>query len=100
MRGLARLISSAIRSWAKTGPRMKRKLRVPSAAWSSTSEPRMSEGIRSGVNWMRRAVEAEDHAQRLDQLGLGEAGNADEQAVAAGEDGDQRPVDDASPGRR
>ncbi len=54
----------------------------------------MSEGIRSGVNWMRRGGEAEDGAEGLDQLGLGETGNADEEAVAAGEDGDERPVDD------
>ena len=34
---------------------MKRKLRLPPALSSSTSVPRMSEGIRSGVNWTRRA---------------------------------------------
>ena len=34
---------------------MKRKLRLPACDSSSTSVPRMSEGIRSGVNWMRRA---------------------------------------------
>ena len=34
---------------------MKRKLRLPPALSSSTSVPRMSDGIRSGVNWMRRA---------------------------------------------
>ena len=95
MRGLARLISSAIRSWANTGPRHEAEAaRLPSADWSITSEPRMSDGIRSGVNWMRARGEAEDGAEGLDQLGLGEAGNADEQAVAAGEDGDQRPLDD------
>ena len=55
VRGLARLISSAISSWAKIGPGMKRKLRLPPGLSSSTSEPRMSDGIRSGVNWMRRA---------------------------------------------
>src|SRR5215475_7311899 len=55
VRGLARLISSAISSWAKTGPAMKRKLRLPPGLSSSTSVPRMSDGIRSGVNWMRRA---------------------------------------------
>ena len=53
--GLARLISSAIRSWAKIGPLTKRKLRRPPALSSSTSEPMMSEGMRSGVNWMRLA---------------------------------------------
>ena len=54
----------------------------------------MSEGIRSGVNWMRRAFEAEHGAERVDQLGLGEAGHADHEAVAAGQDGDQRVLDD------
>jgi len=55
VRGLARLISSAIKSCAKTGPEMKRKLRLPVWLSSSTSVPRMSDGMRSGVNWMRRA---------------------------------------------
>ena len=56
MRGLARLISSAIRSWQKIGPSMKRNARVPSAPVSSTSAPRMSAGIRSGVNCTRWAM--------------------------------------------
>ena len=50
VRGDARLISSAISSWQNTGPWIKRKLRVPSASVSRISEPRMSAGIRSGVN--------------------------------------------------
>src|SRR5881398_1581073 len=39
---------------ANTGPRTKRKARLP-VAWSSSmiSVPVMSDGIRSGVNWMR-----------------------------------------------
>ena len=56
MRGLARLISSAISSWQKIGPSMKRNARVPSAPVSSTSAPRMSAGIRSGVNCTRFAT--------------------------------------------
>ena len=39
-------------------------------------------------------VEAEHAAQRFDQQRLGKAGNADEQRVAAGEDGDERSLDD------
>ena len=35
----------------------------------------------------------EDGAERLDQLGLGQAGDADQQAVAAGQNGDERAVD-------
>ena len=38
-------------------------------------------------------IEAEHHAQRLDQLGLGEPGNADQQRVAAGEQRHQRALD-------
>lgn len=38
-------------------------------------------------------VQAEHRAHRLDQLGLGEARHADEQAVAAGEQGDERKID-------
>ena len=94
MRGEARLISSAISSWAKIGPCMKRKARLPPDASSSTSEPRMSDGIRSGVN-CTRGVEAEHDAERLDELGLGEARHADQQAVAARQQRDQGAVDDA-----
>ncbi len=39
-------------------------------------------------------VEAEHAAERLDEQRLGEAGNADQQRVAAGQDGDQRSLDD------
>ena len=40
--------------FANTGPGMKRIARRPVARSSSmTSVPMMSEGIRSGVNWMR-----------------------------------------------
>ena len=53
----------------------------------------MSDGIRSGVNWMRRGIEAEHGAHGLDQLGLGEARHADQQRVAAGQHGDQRLLD-------
>ena len=52
--GGVRLISSARMMFAKIGPRMNRMTRLPVARSSSmTSAPRMSEGIRSGVNWMR-----------------------------------------------
>ena len=52
--GGVRLISSARMTLAKIGPRTKRNTRRPVVRSSSrTSEPVMSEGIRSGVNWMR-----------------------------------------------
>src|SRR6267143_1565229 len=55
--GGVRLISSASSTWAKTGPATNRNVRRP-VVWSSssTSVPVMSEGIRSGVNWMRLKV--------------------------------------------
>ena len=48
--GGARLISSARRRLAKTGPGRNSK---DAARWSKIEEPVTSEGIRSGVNWMR-----------------------------------------------
>ena len=59
-----------------------------------TSVPVMSEGIRSGVNWMRLKREVEGLGEAGDEEGLGEAGDADEQGVAAGEDGDEDLLDD------
>ena len=52
--GGVRLISSARMMFAKTGPGMNRMCaRAGGASSSMTSVPRMSDGIRSGVNWMR-----------------------------------------------
>ena len=55
----------------------------------------MSDGIRSGVNCTRPQSRPSSPRGRLDQLGLGEARRADQQRVAAGEDGGQRQLDDA-----
>ncbi len=54
----------------------------------------MSDGIRSGGELHPPGVEPQHGAERLDQLGLGQAGEADEQAVAAGQDGDEGEIDD------
>ena len=52
--GGVRLISSASSTLVKIGPRTKRKTRRPLVrSSSSTSEPVMSDGIMSGVNWTR-----------------------------------------------
>ena len=53
----------------------------------------MSDGIRSGVNWMRLKRDVEDLAMRADHERLGQPGHADEQAVAAGEDGGEDLLD-------
>ena len=49
--GEARLISSAMTTLANTGPGRNSNSRVP---WLKIVTPLMSEGRRSGVNWMRR----------------------------------------------
>ncbi len=51
----------------KTGPRTKRKLRLPVAgSWSMISVPVMSLGIRSGVNWMRHEPQVQRLGERRD----------------------------------
>ena len=55
----------------------------------------MSDGIRSGVNWMRLKLRFSAVGQGADHQRLGQAGHADQQAVAAGEDGDEQFFEDA-----
>ncbi len=47
----------------------------------------MSDGIRSGVNWMRLNFRCTASRERLDQQRLRQPGHAAQQAVAAGEEG-------------
>ena len=54
----------------------------------------MSAGIRSGVNWMRLNCKRQGVGQRADHQRLGQARHAHQQAVAAGEHGDQQFFDD------
>ena len=65
-----------------------------------TSVPVMSDGIRSGVNWMRLNVERQRVGQRADHQRLGQARHADQQAVPAGEERDQQLLDHLAAGRR
>ena len=51
--GGVRLISSASTTFAKIGPGVKTSSRLPSPCCWMMSVPVMSDGIRSGVNWMR-----------------------------------------------
>ena len=51
-------------------------------------------GHQVGRELHAQRVEPHDDAERLHQLGLGEAGNADQQAVTAGQQGDERLLDD------
>ena len=91
--GLARLISSAISSWAKIGPLTKRKLRRPAGAVLQHLRADDVGGHEVGRELDALGVEPQHLAQRLDQQRLGEAGHADQQRVAAGQDGDERALD-------
>jgi len=72
--GLARLISSAIRSWAKIGPLTSGKLRRPLPELSSkTSEPDDVGGHQVGRELDALGIEPQHLTQRLDQQRLGEA---------------------------
>src|SRR5256886_11654365 len=62
VRGEARLISSANRMSVKIAPSWKWKAR---SRWSNTDTPRISDGRRSGVNWMRLNVAPIDRASAL-----------------------------------
>ena len=92
--GVARLISSASTICAKIGPGWKLKTRWPSGVSLMMLVPMMSDGIRSGVNWMRLNLQVEHLAERAHQQRLAQAGHAFEQRVAADEQAGQDAVDD------
>ena len=56
--------------------------------------PVMSLGIKSGVNWIRLKSRRQRLGERVHHQGFGEPGNALQDAVAAGENGDQKLIDD------
>ena len=56
--------------------------------------PVMSDGIRSGVNWMRLKSRSRISASVLISSVLARPGHAGDQAVAAGEERDQHLLDD------
>ena len=91
MRGVARLISSARTTWAKSGPGWKTNWPV---GWWKTLVPIRSLGSRSGVNWMRWKEQARLRAQRLGQQRLADAGHVLDQEVPLGQQGDQGEMDD------
>jgi len=45
----------------------------------------MSEGIRSGVNWIRENFQAKRRGESLDHQSLGQTGDADQERVRAGQ---------------
>ncbi len=92
--GVARLISSARQICVKIGPRWNSKNRLPSGVSMTMFVPRMSAGIRSGVNWMREKSQVERLGQRAHQQRLAQARHAFQQAMPADEQAGQHAVDD------
>ena len=79
----------------KIGPGRNSSLRRPVAGSSSMmSMPVMSEGIRSGVNWMRRNSRSSVLARVLAIRVLPTPGNAQQEDVAPAEQADEQVVDD------
>ena len=91
--GGVRLISSARMMLAKIGPGTNRNARRPASGSSSTFVPVMSEGIRSGVNWIRLKPTSRIRAIELTISVLARPGHADQQHVPAGEDRRQDQLD-------
>ena len=60
------------------------------------SVPVMSDGMRSGVNWMRLNFRSSTCARVAIEQRLGEPGDADDQAVAADEQRQQHELDDVA----
>ena len=61
--------------------------------------PVMSDGIMSGVNWMRRNDRLKMRATVRNEQRLGQPRHADQQHVAPGKQPDQELLDDITPGR-
>ncbi len=88
------MISSASSTFEKIGPGTKVQVRRPVPGSSSMmSVPVMSDGIRSGVNWMRRNSRPSVWRERPDQQRLGGARQAGDQAMAADEQRDHHLLD-------
>ena len=78
---------------AKIGPLTNRSRRVPCSS-SRISVPVMSDGMRSGVNWIRLKSRSRMSASVLISSVFARPGHAGDQAVAAGEERDQHLLDD------
>ncbi|KAG1529453.1 hypothetical protein G6F50_017985 [Rhizopus delemar] len=70
----ARLISSARMRLPNSGPAWNAMWLRPSASCWSTAAPVMSDGSRSGVNWMRLMSAAKCEASALTMRGLASPG--------------------------
>ena len=93
MRGLARLISSAISNCAKIGPWHETEAAAAARFFQHLGAENVGRH-QIGRELHAPRVEAEHGAEGFDELGLGEARNADEQAMTAGQQRDQSFLDD------
>ena len=73
---------------------MKRKLRLPAGAFLQHFGAENVRRHQVGRELDAPRIEPEHGAHGLDELGLGKPGHAEEKRMAAGQDGDQRLLDD------
>ncbi len=92
--GVARLISSARQICVKIGPFWNSKNRLPSGVSMTMFVPRMSAGMRSGVNWMREKSRSSAWARVRTRSVLPSPGTPSKQTMPAHEQAGQYPVDD------
>ena len=88
--GGARLISSASRRLAKIGPGRNSK---SASRWLKIDEPVTSDGIRSGVNWMREKSSEVDLRERARHQRLRQPGVVLDQHVPVGEQPEQQQLE-------
>jgi hypothetical protein len=89
VRGEARLISSAIISWQKTGPCTKRNWRRPALALVQHLGAENVGGHQVRGELHALFVQPQHPAQRGGELGLGEARGTHQKGMAAAQNGDQ-----------
>ena len=93
VRGLARLISSAISNWVKTGPLDEAEGARARRAFLHHFRAGDVGGHQVGRELDAAGVQPQHDGQRLHQLGLGQARHADQKAMAARQQGDQGLLD-------
>ena len=94
MRGLARLISSAMQELREDRPLHEAEAALVVGALVEDLRAEDVGGHQVGRELDAVGAQPEHRAHGVDELGLGEARHADEEAVAAGKHRGQRPLDD------
>ncbi len=93
MRGLARLISSAISNWQNTGPGTKRNCLQALFGFVENFGAQDIGGHQIGGELHALFIKAQNPAQVGGELGFGKAGSADQKGMAACQNGGQRQFD-------